>query len=66
MSTQRYSFTPHPIETILTGQDDRDRHPGDPAALRLGLDQGSELSRSLSGIDWGWVATEVGEEPDGT
>ncbi len=24
------------------------------------------ISRSLSGIDWGWVATEVGEEPDGT
>ncbi len=23
-------------------------------------------ARSLSGIDWGWVATEVGEEPDGT
>ena len=33
MSTQRYSFTPHPIETILTGQDGRDRHPGDPAAF---------------------------------
>ena len=24
------------------------------------------IARSLSGIDWGWVATEVGEEPDGT
>ena len=45
MSMQRYSFTPHPIETILTGQDGRDRHPGDPSALRLGRDQGSELSR---------------------